>query len=269
MNALDYGSISMADVSAYLYLNDLLTGSYGHRNIKYIFIDEAQDYTGFQMAFLHYEFPRAHFTVLADLNQAIFTHQASRSLLSDLQQVFSGQRVRVIKLHKSYRSTEQITDFTKYLLPNGAGIQSFARQGRLPVVNVKPNRGRELAQLVKILHTDRQRYATTAVIGKNLKQCRLLDRQLQKRHVTVHLIQTENQQLVSGVLIVPAYLAKGLEFDAVIMWDASPVNYRDPDDRQLAYTICTRAMHQLDVVSIHNLSALFRSVPKKLYRLQD
>ena len=269
INGLDYGSISMADVSGYLYLHDLITGSYGHRDIKYIFIDEAQDYTGFQMAFLHYEFPRAHFTVLADLNQAIFTHRASHSLWGDLQKIFAHQATRRIRLNKSYRSTKQITDFTKYLLPDGKRIQSFARQGSLPQVNVKPDRGRELAKLVKILRADHQHYATTAVIGKNLQQCQILDRQLRQRHLRTHLIQTENQQLVSGIIIVPAYLAKGLEFDAVVMLDASPANYRDPNDRQLAYTVCTRAMHRLNVLSIGKVSSLFDSVPKRLYKLQD
>ncbi|XIF19563.1 MAG: ATP-dependent DNA helicase [Acetilactobacillus jinshanensis] len=264
VNDLDYGQISMADVSIYLYLHDRLVGSLGHPEIKYIFIDEAQDYTGFQMALIHYEFPKARFTVLADLNQAIFTHRRSHHLFGDLKAIFKGHRIHKVRLIKSYRSTQQITDFTKYLLPDGQKIQSFARQGSLPKVTVEPNRGHELKGLIKMIDHDRK-YHTTALIGKNLKQCRLLNRQLKQRGVKVHLIQSENQELTSGVLIVPAYLAKGLEFDAVIMLDASRHNYASDHDRQLAYTICTRAMHRLDVISIHDLSPLFKKIPKQLY----
>lgn len=268
INELDYGQISMADVSIYLYLHDRIAGSLGHPGIKYIFIDEAQDYTGFQMALIHYEFPKARFTVLADLNQAIFTHQRSHHLLGDLKQIFKGQTIHQVQLVKSYRSTQQITDFSKYLLPDGEDIQSFARNGELPKVSVEPSRGRELAGLIKIIKNN-HKYGTTALIGKNLKQCQLLAKQLKQRGVNVHLIQTENQELVSGILVVPAYLAKGLEFDAVVMLDASRHNYANDEDRQLAYTICTRAMHRLNVISIHDLSPLFNAIPKQLYQLDD
>ena len=268
VHSINSGSISMADVSMYLYLYDRIIGAFGHRQIKYILVDEAQDYTGFQMAFLHYEFPKAKFTVLADLNQAIFTHHHSQHLYSDLETIFANQSVKKVQLNKSYRSTQPITDFTKHLLPSGAQIKSFARSGSLPVITVQVNRGHELTKLVKIINESQAHYQTTALIGKSLKQCRLLSAQLQRRQVHLTLIQTENQRLVSGVLVVPAYLAKGLEFDSVIMFDASDQNYSSNHDRQLVYTICTRAMHQLKIVSIHNLSPVFKNVPKQLYRLE-
>ena len=266
INGMNYQSISMADVSVYLYLYDRVTGSLGHRDIKYVFVDEAQDYTAFQMAFLRYEFPNAKFTVLGDLNQAIFTRETGPHLLKALKAIFKGRSVRTVTLRKSYRSTRQITDFTKHLLPDGRQIQSYARDGSKPRLLIQVNRGHELASLVKLLKFNQHRYQTTAIIGKDLASCRILSRQLRARKISNHLIQSENQRLLSGVLVLPAYLAKGLEFDAVVMWDASPQHY-SKDDYQLAYTICTRAMHQLSIIGITKLSPLFNSVPKRLYTL--
>ena len=76
--------LSMTNTTAYLYLYDLITGKRGNNDIKHVFIDEIQDYTAYQLAYLKTDFPRAHFTMLGDLNQAIFTKENSHSLLNEL-----------------------------------------------------------------------------------------------------------------------------------------------------------------------------------------
>ena len=67
--------------------------------------------------------------------------------------------------------------------------------------------------------------------------------------------------------MVPSYLAKGLEFDSVIMWDASKACYPDDRDRQLVYTICTRAMHRLTIIATQELSPIFKAVPASEYQM--
>lgn len=67
--------LTIADVTIYLYLYDLITGKRGEVDIKHVFIDEIQDYTAYQLAYLKFGFPRAKFTMLGDLNQAIFTKE--------------------------------------------------------------------------------------------------------------------------------------------------------------------------------------------------
>lgn len=74
--------------------------------------------------------------MLGDLNQAIFTHENSRKLLGELGSMFPEDKTRVVQLTKSYRSTEQITNFTKNLLTNGENIIPFNRQGDLPHIYV-------------------------------------------------------------------------------------------------------------------------------------
>lgn len=260
--------ISMHDVTPYLYLFDRMTGKHGETDVRYVFIDEIQDYTAFQLAFLKEGFPRAKFTLLGDLNQAIFTKENSKSLLSELGHLFPADKTKVVQLTKSYRSTQQITDFTKEVLINGESVTSFNRQGDLPTMTVDNNSDKLVHDLEKQVQQNVDDHLTTAIIAKSLAECTELYEQLQADGVPVTLIKTENQRLADGTIIVPAFLAKGLEFDAVVMWGASKINYHEEDERQLVYTICSRAMHRLTVYAEKELSPLFDHVSKSLYSLK-
>lgn len=264
---LKKGRLSLADASSYIYLYDLMTGKRGDKDIRYLFIDEVQDYSAFQLAFLKFSFPRARFTLLGDLNQAIFTHENSRKLLGELGSMFPEDKTRVVQLTKSYRSTEQITNFTKHLLTNGENIIPFNRQGDLPHIYVKDGVDAAVEQVKQQSELNLADHETTATIGKTLKECQELSGKLAELGVKSTLIRTENQRLVKGIIVVPSYLAKGLEFDSVIMWDASKACYPDESDRQLVYTICTRAMHRLTVVAVKSLSPIFETVPQDEYEL--
>lgn len=264
---LKQGRISLADASSYIYLYDLMTGKRGDKDIRYLFIDEVQDYSAFQLAFLKFSFPWAKFTLLGDLNQAIFTHENSKKLLGELGSMFPEDKTRVVQLTKSYRSTEQITNFTRHLLTNGEDIIPFNRQGDLPHIYVKAGVDAAVEQVKVQTELNLADHETTAIIGKTLKECKELSEKLSEVGVQSTLIRTENQRLVKGIIIVPSYLAKGLEFDSVIMWDASQACYPDESDRQLVYTICTRAMHRLTVVATETLSPIFDTVPTEEYEL--
>ncbi len=259
--------LSLTDVTPYLYLYDRITGKKGERDIKHVFIDEIQDYTAFQLAYLKVEFPRAKFTMLGDLNQAIFTKENSHTLLSELGTMFPKEKTKVVQLTTSYRSTQQITDFTKEVLVNGEKVTAFERNGEKPTIIVDQDKAALVNDVVDILAKNDAAKQTTAIIGKSLAECEALFNLLQAKGVQTTLIRTENQRLVPGTLIVPSYLAKGLEFDAVIMWNADQKNYHDESERQLVYTICSRAMHQLDILALKELSPLFETVDKNLYEL--
>ncbi|MCF6514737.1 AAA family ATPase [Lactobacillus sp. S2-2] len=261
------GDITNTDISIYLYLFDLISGKYPNKEIHYLFVDEVQDYTSFQLAYLKYNFPRAKFTLLGDLNQAIFTHDNNGGIINDLKSMFDEDKTRMIKLNKSYRSTAQITDFTKYLLDEDSQIESFSRDGLLPSINKTDSIKQAYDNLVKTINANNDLNESTAIIGKNLDECREIINQLKELNIDVSLIQTENQRLLNGVIVIPAYLAKGLEFDAVVMWNASDENYNSLDEKQLVYTICTRAMHKLDIISIGELSKLFNNIPRDKYEI--
>lgn len=240
--------IAMSDVSAYLYLYDLVTGRRTDYEMRYTFIDEIQDYTPFQLAYLKYNFPRAKFTMLGDLNQAIFTKDESRSLLKQISGLFDPEKTDVVQLTKSYRSTKELTNFTKQILRQGEKIEAFNRKGPKPVIWGRKTDEEAVAILSNVLRDNEKHKMTTAVITKDLASAEFVHKMLADRGEKATLIATANQRLVDGTLIIPSYLAKGLEFDAVIMWGASKENYHRVDETQLVYTITSRAMYKLDII---------------------
>lgn len=257
--------ISAAGVSIYLYLYDLLTGKWGDRKMRFVFVDEVQDYDPFQLAYLKYCFPRAKFTLLGDLNQAIFTHENSRSLLSQLSTMFDQDKTQVVQLTKSYRSTAPITDFTKQILVDGEKIEAFQRQGPQPKLVEVADQAAGVKAVQTALTAAQAAQEKVAVIGKSLADSEEITRALKQAGVQVTLVRTENQRLVDGVMVVPSYLAKGLEFDAVIVWDANQQKYAGDAERQLLYTICSRAMHTLTLISVGQPSYLLAKIDPKLY----
>lgn len=240
--------IAITDVSAYLYLYDLITGRRTDYEMRYAFIDEIQDYTPFQLAYLKYNFPRAKFTMLGDLNQAIFTKDESRSLLKQISGLFDPEKTDVVQLTKSYRSTKQLTNFTKQILRQGEKIEAFNRQGPKPVIWGRDSDEQAIDVLVDVLRDNEKRKMTTAIITKDLAGAKFVHEKLSEKGEKSTLIATANQRLVDGTLVIPSYLAKGLEFDAVVMWGANEKNYHQLDETQLVYTITSRAMYKLDVI---------------------
>lgn len=240
--------IAITDVSAYLYLYDLITGRRTDYKMRYAFIDEIQDYTPFQLAYLKYNFPRAKFTMLGDLNQAIFTKDESRSLLKQISGLFDPEKIDVVQLTKSYRSTKQLTNFTKQILRQGEKIEAFNRQGPKPVIWGRDSDEQAIDVLVDVLRDNEKRKMTTAIITKDLAGAKFVHEKLSEKGEKSTLIATANQRLVDGTLVIPSYLAKGLEFDAVVMWGANKKNYHQLDETQLVYTITSRAMYKLDVI---------------------
>ncbi|AYM02662.1 ATP-dependent DNA helicase [Levilactobacillus brevis] len=259
--------MQLVDTTPYLYLYDKMTGKSGERDMRYVFMDEIQDYNAFQLAFLKFSFPRARFTMLGDLNQAIFTKENSRTLLQELSTMFDPDKTRVVQLTQSYRSTQQVTDFTKHILKNGEAVTAFAREGELPTMAVAENEEAALQKVIAQIKQNEEEDETTAIIGKDLADCRELTQRLKDAGVAVTLIQSENQRLSPGTIVVPSFLAKGLEFDGVIVWHASASRYHAEDERQLLYTICSRAMHRLSVIGVGELSPLLADVPENEYEM--
>lgn len=260
--------ISANGISVYLYLYDLLTGKWGEREIRYVFVDEVQDYDAFQLAYLKFCFPRAKFTLLGDLNQAIFTHENSKQLLKELGTMFDPEKTSVVQLTKSYRSTAEITDFTREILLDGEAIEPFDRHSELPEIVVNKDQDSAVNDVIAALHKYQDQHDKIAVIGKTLDDSQAISEELKQRGIANTLIRTENQRLVDGIIVVPSYLAKGLEFDAVVVWDANDTKYHEEDERQLLYTIASRAMHALTITAVGQVTHLIERVDPARYTIQ-
>ncbi|AXI07858.1 AAA family ATPase [Oceanobacillus sp. 143] len=254
--------LTWEDATPYLYFKEKLLGNVHDRSVRQLIIDEAQDYSAFQFAYIKEIFPYTRMTLLGDINQAIYSHiSKDNPLVPD-----SGQgSMERITLTKSYRSTRQIVEFTKYFAPGGNLIEPFNRDGSKPLLT-KISEQVDLGEKLKININEfkEKGYETIAVICKTLKESEEIVNILQDKMRVIQITE-ETYAFEKGVLVLPVYLAKGIEFDAVIIPDASEERYSQESDRTLFYTACTRAMHELSILSLNEPCRFIKAVPKDKY----
>ncbi|MBW7460587.1 AAA family ATPase, partial [Paenibacillus sepulcri] len=123
---LDKGEMAYEDATPYLYLVERVRGFHTNTSVRHLLIDEAQDYTAFQFAFLKRLFPHSRVTALGDLNQSINAHNAAGSSgFKALSALYDPEDTETITLTRSYRSTRQIVEFTSRCIEGGEVIQPF------------------------------------------------------------------------------------------------------------------------------------------------
>ncbi|GEK07351.1 hypothetical protein LHA01_25900 [Schleiferilactobacillus harbinensis] len=260
--------LPLSDAAPLLYLRDLLTGGGQNHSIRYLFIDEMQDYSLAQISYLRHAFPKAHFTLLGDRDQDVFSaHYEAADRLAAVRQMFRGGRISAHTLNKSYRSTEEITNLAKALLPDGSDITAFARSGEKPTYIVCPHT-EAIAAVSREATALLRHNKTVAILTKTAQEAESLYARLSSE-VPVKLMSEHDRSLAAGILILPIYLAKGLEFDAVIAYDISAYNFGDRGTADVLYTICSRAMHNLVLIGIDRPSPLLQNVPAALFHYQD
>jgi DNA helicase II / ATP-dependent DNA helicase PcrA len=260
---LDRSELAYEDATPYLYLKERLEGSQTNTSVRYVFIDEAQDYSPFQFAFIQRLFPRSNMTVLGDLNQTIVAHAGKG--FSQLASLFGSDQTETIVLKRSYRSTRPIVEFTRQMIKGGEAIEPFNREGKKPVVTKAADQGELVSKITKrIRELQAAGHRTIAVIGKTARESRKAYEALQK-HFSIRLIEKETASFESGVMVIPSYLAKGVEFDAVIIYNASQVQYGRESERKLFYTACTRAMHELHIFFEDRVSPFISGVSPDTY----
>ncbi|MGX7417559.1 RNA polymerase recycling motor HelD [Carnobacterium gallinarum] len=268
ISKLNKKQIMMEDSVPYLYLKDITLGKEMMRTIKFVFIDEIQDYSALQITYLKSLFPNARFTMLGDLNQLIFKNKKQEdSLFDSIAPLFDPERIQKIELTKTYRSTADITNFTKGILVDSDTIEAFERKGDLPKVVIDSSYPAMIDSVVEAVAGKQRESNLTAIIGKTIEDCEKAY-ELLKTRIDSTLISKENQKLTEGIIVLPSYLAKGLEFDTVVVLDASNHNYHLESERTLLYTICSRAMHHLVITSNGPKSTLFDHVPSELYQIK-
>ncbi|WP_127492201.1 RNA polymerase recycling motor HelD [Paenibacillus glycanilyticus] len=259
------------DATPYLFLKELIEGSRMNTIVRHIFVDEGQDYSPFQYAFLKKLFPNARMTVLGDFGQAIFT-QSSKLGGGDspLLKLYGEENTTLIPLLQSYRSTKEIVEFTRLMLPGGEEIIPFERHGKKPLITTAGSREALLRQLVHDLESLKaEGNRSIAVIAKNAAESKEAYEALTSSGMeAIRLVTTETLTFESGIMVIPAYLAKGVEFDAVAIYDASLESYNRESERKLFYTACTRAMHQLQLYICGEWAPYLNAVSRELYELQ-
>ncbi|WP_460615461.1 HelD family protein [Hymenobacter seoulensis] len=230
--------LEYADVFALLYLRIRLEGIPGYDHVKHLLVDEMQDYTPVQYAVLSRLF-QCRKTILGDVSQTVNPYSASSA--ETIERVFP--QAEVIKLHRSYRSTVEITAFAQRITPN-PNIIPLERHGPMPLIQQLGSHAEELST-IKALASD---FASSTnhslgIICKTQRQAEQVYQALQAPGIS--LLTEESTKFKEGIIITTAHLAKGLEFDAVLVPFASARTFKTEVDRSMLYVACTRAMHQL------------------------
>ena len=254
------GKIKHEDIIPILFVNYFLYGSIDYTSFKHVVIDESQDYNAIQL-FLLNSFFNCPKTIVGDVGQSLNV-TSTNNIVNNIEQIFSIsnaehklvnvdnfelKEMKKLNLTKSYRSSFQITNLANSIL-NRTDCDPIKRVGVEPEL-VKIQTKAQLAKKVKTLLNSykQQGYNNVGIITKTSKNSRELFELLKDDVEELKLI-TENDNYLNGVVVLDAFSSKGLEFDAVIIFNANATEYSNELERQLLYVAATRALHQISLL---------------------
>jgi len=246
------------DALALVYLHLKTEGYYDYRGIKQVVIDEAQDYYPIHFEILRSLFSNARYTVLGDINQTI-GKQADLSLYDQVRAILDKNKSTLVTLDKSFRCTNEILMYSTKFLSQGFKLNSFSRKGDEPAVFTAQSQSALDNMVITEVQTCREKgYQSIALICKTEQDAIPLYERL-KDKIDIRLVTSDAETALQGVFIVPVYMSKGLEFDAVLVCDADNDHFRSEDDKNLLYIACTRALHRLNLFYMGEISPLLQS----------
>lgn len=243
---LEKGTVFFEDAVPLLYLKLKVEGTEKYSRVKHIVIDEAQDYSPLQYEILKKLFRWADLTVLGDVDQRMGTG-AGMSLYDDILKVFAEKDAVKLVLSKTYRSSYEISQFTQRLLGREQLPGAFERHDEAPrIVESDTEQSMEQGIASEAAGFLAHGFESVAVICKTRISAEKLYKSLEKLiPAHLHLVGPDSRKFYKGITVIPVYMAKGLEFDAVIVYGADKKNYFTELDNRLLYIACTRALHRL------------------------
>lgn len=239
---------SLDDLAALYYLHARIKGIDEKWKMRVVFIDEVQDYSIFQLYALKAGLETDMFTMVGDLAQGIHSYKA----LTNWQPVLDlFPRATYATLQKSYRTTIEIMAVANKVLSKIDDhlplVEPVVRHGNSPLYIESASF--DAQQIAEIYHTIvANGHSSVALICKTMQDAIHYTQEFHKHHIDAVLLDENAQIPQNTLLIVPSYLAKGLEFDAVIIAAFDIPFYDSELDRKLLYVALTRAMHELYLI---------------------
>jgi len=251
-----YKKLTENDLGGILYFKIKLEGIKMSEEIKHVVIDEAQDYNQLQFLVIKELTKCTSLTIVGDSNQRLIPFDGILPM-HDIKNILTSCNVQEFKLNTSYRSTKEIMEYAnKYL--HAEPIVPIVRNGEMVTEKLVASED-ELKKFIlqKIEDFKSKTYENIAIICKDIKETEEIFK-LINGTFSVKMINKEDAVYHSGIVVLPSYFAKGLEFDAVVMVldetsdtgehkaDNLKGEYKQED--KLRYVMATRALHELHVV---------------------
>lgn len=233
-------ALGYMDLAGILYLMVMLEGKKCKKEYKHVVIDEAQDYNTTQFKLIKELTGCKSYTIVGDSNQRLITTLEEPAMLN-LEEVF-GNAVKEFSLLKSYRSTQQIMEYASQFL-NEDKVIPLVREGE-PVIEEETISKEDLVETIVSIIEDYQEdgLESIAVITKNKENMPEISGLLKER---IKIMSFDRDDLIynGGNVLIPAYYAKGLEFDGVIILEEG-----EETPSLVKYIMCTRALHRLSII---------------------
>jgi len=233
-------TLEYSDLAPLAYLHIALDGSKSQPNTQHLLIDEMQDYSPVQYKLIQ-KIYSCRKTVLGDAGQSVNPYGSSTADM--IKKALMGGEV--MKLCKSYRSTYEITEFSQKIRKNEE-LQVVERHGAKPEIINFENDEKQLHGIMDMIDTYRKsEYTSLGIICKDEAMAVQLYENIRIKHENVFFLSSQSSAFVKGIIITSAHMAKGLEFDQVIVPDVSEKHYSSEIDRSMLYVAVTRSMHRL------------------------
>ncbi len=241
------------DAMVVLALKLKLSGYELFKDIMQVVVDEAQDYYPLHYDILRLAFKNARFTVMGDINQTI-GRTTDLSAYKNIKNIMNKKTCSTMVLNKSFRSSFEINQFSQNFCSNEIEIDSFERHDNMPEIIRADTIGEMEQKIINKVGTYKaEGYRSIAIVCKSFNDAEQLFDTIGKE-IGATLINSSSFDSIDRVMILPVYMAKGLEFDAVLISNTNDDTYKDTEDRQLLYVACTRALHRLSLFYIGNKS---------------
>ncbi|MBR6820962.1 MAG: UvrD-helicase domain-containing protein [Bacilli bacterium] len=231
-------TIGYDDALLFVYMKGLLEGFPYEKDIRQVVIDEAQDYNYLQYLIISKIFRNSNFTILGDVNQTINPYYKYDSL-DILANIF--KQSKCISLTKTYRSSPEIIEFTNKILGLNH-VCAIRKTESVPLIHRTDN-----SKILEDINYLRDKYKSVAVITRDNNTATKLYEEM-KEVIPISLLNGQSEEFNKELVVLPAYLAKGLEFDSVIVYSDGDSKYLK-NEKNLLYVACTRAQHELIVYS--------------------
>lgn len=238
-NSVSTKDIRYEDACIFVYIKGLIEGFSYRGQIQEIVIDEAQDYNKLQYKLIRTIFKKSNFTILGDINQTVNPYYKYNSL-EELKEIFEDSCY--LELSKTYRSSPEIIEHTNKIL-GLTHVSAIRRDNNRPVI-FKEEKNNLKNSLLDDLRRAKKDNFTIAIITKTDKEAEKVYDTIKEEEPKINLILSSTTKFNKKMIIIPSYLAKGLEFDQTIVYTTKDNKYTE-EEKYLYYVACTRAQHQL------------------------